>query len=135
MTLDQLPPSAVPVLPPRVLLGPGPSNANPRVLQAMGGSMIGYLDADFMKVLDEVSELLRLLFQTEDGLTIEGAPAPPGGARITTDLDHRIAMAFLVMGVATRHPVEIDDGRTIATSFPGFTELLNGLGARITAAS
>lgn len=73
--------------------------------------------------------------ETEDGLTIEGAPAPPGGARITTDLDHRIAMAFLVMGVATRHPVEIDDGRTIATSFPGFTELLNGLGARITAAS
>ena len=70
MTQDQLPRSAIPVLPPRVLLGPGPSNANPRVLQAMGGSMIGYLDADFMKVLDEVSELLRLLFQTEDGLTM-----------------------------------------------------------------
>lgn len=73
--------------------------------------------------------------ETEDGLTIEGAPTPRGGARITTDLDHRIAMAFLVLGAATEHPVEIDDGRTIATSFPGFTELLNGLGARITAAS
>ena len=73
--------------------------------------------------------------ETEDGLTIEGAPAPPGGARITTDLDHRIAMAFLVLGVATQHPVEIDDGRTIATSFPGFSELLNGLGARIMAAN
>ena len=73
--------------------------------------------------------------ETEDGLTIEGAPMPPGGARITTDLDHRIAMAFLVLGVATQHPVEIDDGRTIATSFPGFSELLNGLGARIMAAN
>ena len=73
--------------------------------------------------------------ETEDSLTIEGARTPPGGARITIDLDHRIAMAFLVLGVATQHPVEIDDGRTIATSFPGFTELLNGLGARILAAN
>jgi 3-phosphoshikimate 1-carboxyvinyltransferase len=72
--------------------------------------------------------------ETEDGLTIEGAPAPPGGARITTDLDHRMAMAFLVLGTATQHPVEIDDGQTIATSFPGFAELLNGLGAHIEAA-
>ena len=71
--------------------------------------------------------------ETEDGLTIEGMQAPPGGAHITTDLDHRIAMAFLVMGVATREPVQIDDGRMIATSFPGFTELLNRLGGRITA--
>ncbi len=75
------------------------------------------------------------VLETEDGLTIEGAPTPPGGARIITELDHRMAMAFLVMGIATRRPVEIDDGRTIATSFPGFTELLNGLGARIMAAS
>ena len=73
--------------------------------------------------------------ETEDSLTIEGARRPPGGASITIDLDHRIAMAFLVLGVATQHPVEIDDGRTIATSFPGFTELLNGLGARILAAN
>ena len=73
--------------------------------------------------------------ETEDSLTIEGARTPPGGARIPIDLDHRIAMAFLVLGVATQHPVEIDDGRTIATSFPGFTELLNGLGARILAAN
>ena len=75
------------------------------------------------------------VLETEDGLTIEGAPTPPGGARIITELDHRMAMAFLIMGIATQHPVEIDDGRTIATSFPGFTELLNGLGARIMAAS
>ncbi len=70
MTQDHLPRPALSALPPRVLLGPGPSNANPRVLQAMSGSMIGYLDADFMKVLDEVSELLRLLFQTEESLTM-----------------------------------------------------------------
>ncbi len=72
--------------------------------------------------------------EAEDALTITGSRSPAGGARIVTDLDHRIAMAFLVLGLATRDPVEIDDGAMIATSFPGFTELMNGLGARIAAA-
>ena len=68
--VEQLPESAAPAVPPRILLGPGPSNANPRVLQAMSGPMIGYLDADFMKVLDEVSDLLRRVFRTEEALTM-----------------------------------------------------------------
>ncbi len=54
-----------------------------------------------------------------------------GGGLVETHLDHRIAMAFLVMGLAAQRPVTIDDGRMIATSFPGFTELLAGLGAKI----
>ncbi len=67
-----------------------------------------------------------------DTLTIVGNGGPPaGGALIETQLDHRIAMAFLVLGLATRLPVRIDDGAPIATSFPGFVALIRGLGAVI----
>ena len=65
----------------------------------------------------------------DDVLTIEGDGGPPeGGARIATQLDHRIAMAFLVLGLTARLPVRIDDAAPIATSFPGFLSLMNGLG-------
>ncbi len=65
-----------------------------------------------------------------DDLIIDGdGNAPAGGARIETRLDHRIAMAFLVMGLAASSPVQIDDARPIATSFPGFVPLMNRLGA------
>lgn len=67
-----------------------------------------------------------------DTLTVEGDGTPPrGGALVAAQLDHRIAMAFLVLGGAARKPVRIDDGETIATSFPGFVKLMNRLGARI----
>jgi 3-phosphoshikimate 1-carboxyvinyltransferase len=67
-----------------------------------------------------------------DTLTVEGDGGPPeGGALIATQLDHRIAMAFLVLGLATRRPVRIDDAAPIATSFPGFLPLINGLGGSI----
>ncbi len=68
--MSSVPESKVQVMPPRILLGPGPSNTSPRVLQAMMSPMIGYADPEFMVVLDEVSELLRLVFQTEEGLAI-----------------------------------------------------------------
>jgi len=55
---------------PRVLLGPGPSNLHPRVVQAMTAPVLGYLDPDFLAVMDETMELLRGLFQTENELTI-----------------------------------------------------------------
>jgi 3-phosphoshikimate 1-carboxyvinyltransferase len=65
-----------------------------------------------------------------DDLIVDGAGAPPaGGATIQTRLDHRIAMAFAVMGLASKAPVKLDDARTIATSFPGFVPLMNRLGA------
>ncbi|NCC20946.1 MAG: 3-phosphoshikimate 1-carboxyvinyltransferase [Alphaproteobacteria bacterium] len=68
----------------------------------------------------------------EDSLTIHGTGKPPnGGPAIATELDHRIAMSFLVLGCASEEPIEIDDHRPIATSFPGFVELMNGLGAEI----
>ena len=70
MTQNPLPESKVPKVPPRILLGPGPSDAHPRVLQAMMSHMIGYLDPDFMLIMDEVSELLKKVFQTEESLTL-----------------------------------------------------------------
>ncbi|MEG9883122.1 MAG: 3-phosphoshikimate 1-carboxyvinyltransferase [Hyphomicrobiales bacterium] len=66
-----------------------------------------------------------------DWLHVEGCGAPPGGAMVETRMDHRIAMAFLVLGLAARAPVGIDDGSMIKTSFPGFTAFMNRLGAHI----
>jgi 3-phosphoshikimate 1-carboxyvinyltransferase len=66
-----------------------------------------------------------------DDLIVTGNPAAPGGGEVTTHMDHRIAMAALVMGLATDNPVRIDDSTFIATSFPGFVELMRSLGADI----
>ena len=68
----------------------------------------------------------------EDSLTIHGqGGAPAGGSTIEAHRDHRIAMALLVLGVASEKPVTITDGASIATSFPDFTGLMNGLGAQL----
>jgi 3-phosphoshikimate 1-carboxyvinyltransferase len=70
-----------------------------------------------------------------DTLTVESTGvAPRGGATVAANLDHRIAMAFLVLGAATSKPMQIDDGRTIDTSFPGFAALMNAAGLKIEAA-
>jgi 3-phosphoshikimate 1-carboxyvinyltransferase len=67
-----------------------------------------------------------------DILAVEGAgKRPRGGAAIATRLDHRIAMAFLVLGIGAEEPVTVDDAAPIETSFPGFAELMNRLGAQI----
>ena len=60
----------------------------------------------------------------------KGCQAPGGGA-VATDLDHRIAMSFLVLGAASEKPVRVDDAGPIDTSFPGFVDLMNRLGASI----
>ena len=67
-------------------------------------------------------------------LTVTGCGGrPPGGNNqaIATELDHRIAMSFLVLGLAAEHPVLIDDMTPVATSFPDFAGLMRGLGAEI----
>jgi 3-phosphoshikimate 1-carboxyvinyltransferase len=71
-----------------------------------------------------------------DSLTIFGNGTPPaGGGRVATHLDHRIAMAFLVLGLTSETGIEIDDGEMIATSFPDFVGLMGELGAVIEVAS
>lgn len=72
------------------------------------------------------------LEEEEDGLIIEGTGLPPtGGATVATRLDHRIAMAFLTLGLGTKTPVTVDDGRVMETSFPGFVSLMAELGGDI----
>lgn len=67
-----------------------------------------------------------------DSLAVRGAGHIPGGAQVKTHLDHRIAMAFLVLGLVSKAPVQVDDGTTIMTSFPGFVPMMQKLGADIT---
>jgi 3-phosphoshikimate 1-carboxyvinyltransferase len=68
----------------------------------------------------------------EASLTIHGNGKPPkGGARIKTELDHRIAMSFLVLGSVSDQPITVDDGSPIKTSFPNFMELMNDLGTHM----
>ena len=57
-------------VPPRLLLGPGPSNAHPRVLQALGMRQVGHLDPKFLELMGEIQELLRYAWQTENRMTI-----------------------------------------------------------------
>ncbi len=65
-----------------------------------------------------------------DDLVVEGG-APRGGGLVETHLDHRIAMSFLVLGLASAGPLRIDDCSMIATSFPDFRALMGSLGADI----
>jgi len=67
----------------------------------------------------------------EDWLEVTGGGGKAaGGGTVITHLDHRIAMSFLVMGLASTQPVTVDDGNVMATSFPGFRRFMEGLGAR-----
>ena len=70
-----------------------------------------------------------------DGLVIEGCGSGgvPGGARVATHMDHRIAMSFLVAGLASREAIGVDDVSMVATSFPEFESLMRGLGAEFRA--
>ena len=66
-----------------------------------------------------------------DGLRIFGRGEVRGGASISTQGDHRIAMAFLALGLAAEQPVEVDEAEMIGTSFPGFVEVMKSIGADI----
>ncbi|MEZ5724226.1 MAG: 3-phosphoshikimate 1-carboxyvinyltransferase [Paracoccaceae bacterium] len=84
--------------------------------------------------IDAMAKGLRLngveVEETRDSMTVRGqGRIPGGGAPVETHLDHRIAMSFLVAGLAAEAPVTVDDGAAIATSFPDFVALMQGLGA------
>lgn len=67
MDLTQFPALNTPA---RILLGPGPSMANPRILRAMAAPLVGHLDPAFLELMDRIQELLRYTFQTENSLTL-----------------------------------------------------------------
>ncbi|MGV8987939.1 MAG: 3-phosphoshikimate 1-carboxyvinyltransferase [Cypionkella sp.] len=71
--------------------------------------------------------------EDEDTLIVHGmgAGGMPGGAKAKTFIDHRIAMSFLVAGMAAQNPISIDDASPIITSFPIFESLMSGLGANL----
>jgi 3-phosphoshikimate 1-carboxyvinyltransferase len=66
-----------------------------------------------------------------DALRVLGRNRVRGGASIVTKGDHRIAMAFLALGLAAELPVEVDEAEMIGTSFPGFVEVMRSIGAEI----
>ena len=67
----------------RILMGPGPSNVHPRVLQAMAQPTIGHLDPDFLSLMDETMELLRMVFQTRNRLTFAVSGTGSAGMEAT----------------------------------------------------
>jgi 3-phosphoshikimate 1-carboxyvinyltransferase len=66
-----------------------------------------------------------------DDLIVEGSGEVKGGGTVETNMDHRIAMAFLTLGLGARRPVRVDDVSMIKTSFPGFAALMTTLGAKL----
>jgi 3-phosphoshikimate 1-carboxyvinyltransferase len=64
-----------------------------------------------------------------DDLVVNGRGQVPGGGVVATHMDHRLAMSGLMMGLASEQPVGVDDMGFVATSFPGFADMMRGLGA------
>jgi 3-phosphoshikimate 1-carboxyvinyltransferase len=64
-----------------------------------------------------------------DDLIVHGRGRVGGGGMVASHMDHRIAMSALVMGLAAERPVAVDDIGFIATSFPGFPDMMRSLGA------
>jgi 3-phosphoshikimate 1-carboxyvinyltransferase len=79
--------------------------------------------ADMLRVNGVVVEI------EGDDMIVRGKGRPAGGGEVKTNMDHRIAMAALMMGLGTENHVRIDDSAFIATSFPGFVEVMHSIGA------
>jgi 3-phosphoshikimate 1-carboxyvinyltransferase len=106
---------------------------------AAGTSIFRGLDELRVKESDRISVMAKGLEaigvrveELEDGLIVHGSGGVPlaGGATIAAQLDHRIAMSFAVAGLVSAAPVTIDDMSPVATSFPTFVSMLEGLGAK-----
>ena len=89
----------------------------------------------FSAIVDSLTRCGVKVRSDGDTLIVTGSDTPEGGATIETHFDHRIAMSFLVFGMASKKPIIVDDATAIKTSFPNFTKLINGLGANIVAPS
>jgi 3-phosphoshikimate 1-carboxyvinyltransferase len=107
--------------------------------QATGATVMRGIGELRIKESDRLAAMARGLTacgieveEGEDSLVVHGCGGGArAGATVATQLDHRIAMSFLVLGLAGGQPVTVDDAAPIETSFPGFMELMNGLGADI----
>ena len=109
MTQSSVPGSKMPAVPSRILLGPGPSNVSPRVLQAMMQPMIGYLDPDFMLIMDEVRELLKAVFETDDAntLAISGTGSAGMEAGLSSLLEPGDTVVMCIYGFFCERMVEM----------------------------
>ena len=88
-------------------------------------------ESDRLKMVADGLSACGVKLETGDeSLTIHGTGHPPaGGATVLTALDHRIAMSFLCLGLASENPVTIDDIGPVTTSFPNFVAAMQDLGA------
>ena len=109
MTLSPLPQSPMPAVPPRILLGPGPSNVSPRVLQAMMQPMIGYMDPDFMLIMDETRDLISRVYGGEDAntLAISGTGSAGMEAGLSSLLEPGDAVIMCIYGFFCERMVEM----------------------------
>lgn len=90
------PPQIHPLNPPeRLLLGPGPSNVHPEVLNAMNRAPLGHLDPDFLRIMDEIQQLLRYAWQTQNEMTI--AVSGTGSAAMEATLANIIEPGEVVL--------------------------------------
>ena len=109
MTLSPLPQSPMPAVPPRILLGPGPSNVSPRVLQAMMQPMIGYMDPDFMLIMDETRDLISSVYRSEDAntLAISGTGSAGMEAGLSSLLEPGDTVIMCIYGFFCERMVEM----------------------------
>ncbi|HSC19768.1 MAG TPA: 3-phosphoshikimate 1-carboxyvinyltransferase [Rhizomicrobium sp.] len=106
---------------------------------ASGATVLRGLEELRLKESDRLSTIVAGLSacgvraeELQDGMVVHGCSGDvPGGATIATHMDHRIAMSFLVAGLASRVPITVDDTSMIATSFPEFDALMRSLGAEM----
>jgi 3-phosphoshikimate 1-carboxyvinyltransferase len=97
-----------------------------------GLSELRVKESDRLAATADMLRVNGVAVETEgDDLIVHGKGRVPGGGVVATHMDHRLAMSALVMGLASEKPVAVDDAAFIATSFPGFVELMRGLGAEL----
>ncbi len=109
--------------PQRTLMGPGPSDVSPRVLEALGRPTLGHLDPAFVTMMDEVKDLLRYAFRTENALTMPiSAPGSAGMESAFVNLvqpgDKVIVCQNGVFGGRMKENVERTGGTAIMVQDP-----------------